>query len=66
MKDMLIAAAVFALAIALVFGIAYSMRLFSNATTPLVLHNPKPGITCASMVTSDGAALSYWKEGAME
>jgi hypothetical protein len=43
-------------------GGMYAARLFSNATTPITMHQPKPGITCAAMVTADGAALSCWKD----
>lgn len=41
----------------LVFGV----RLFSNATTPITVHEVEPGVKCATMVTSDGAAISCWK-----
>ena len=44
--------------IAFIFGIMYTVRLFSNATTA----NPKPGITCATMVTGEGVAISCWKD----
>lgn len=50
------------LLIAIVFGVIYTTRLFSNATTPVVLHTPKPGVTCATMVTGYGAAISCWKD----
>lgn len=62
MKDALVIVGALLTIVALVAGAMYATRLFSNATTPLVLHNPKPGITCAAMVTGDGAALSCWKD----
>ena len=46
----------------IVFCAVYVMRLFSNATTPLTLSTPKPGVACATMVTGDGVALSCWKD----
>lgn len=48
--------------IAVIFGTVYGMRLFSNATTPITIYQPKAGITCAAMVTGDGAAISCWKD----
>lgn len=48
--------------ILMLFVILFSFRYFSNATTPVVLHQPKPGVTCATMVTADGAAISCWKD----
>lgn len=48
--------------VGIVFGVMYGARLFSNATTPVTLHSPKPGVTCATMVTGDGAAISCWKD----
>ena len=53
---------IFAAVIAMVFGVMYAMRLFSNATTPITLHSPKAGVTCAAMVTGDGTAISCWKD----
>lgn len=50
------------IAVVLVFVAVYAIRLFSNATTPITLHSPAPGISCATMVTSDGAAISCWKD----
>ena len=52
-----------ALGSVVIIGIViYALRLFSYATTPITLHSPKPGITCATMVTNDGAAISCWKD----
>ncbi len=38
----------------------YMMRLFSNATTPITLHEVAPEVICATMVTADGAAIDCW------
>ena len=62
MKNIIIYAATIAVVIVMIFGITYAVRMFSNATTPLTLHTPKQGVTCAAMVTGDGAALSCWKD----
>lgn len=48
-------------AIVLVFGILYAARLFSNTATPITVHAVDDGVMCATMVTSDGAAISCWK-----
>jgi hypothetical protein len=62
MKEYLTYAALAVLAIAVIFGVIYTTRLFSNATTPITLHTPKPGVTCAAMVTGSGPAISCWKD----
>lgn len=62
MKDAMIIAALLVAGIALLFGAVYGVRSFSDAVTPVRLHTPKPGITCATMVTGDGAAISCWKD----
>jgi len=53
---------VFVVALLLIGALIYGMRLFSNATTPVTLVQPAPGITCATMVTGDGAAIDCWKD----
>ena len=45
------------LALGSVFVITFLLRQFSNATTMIIIKSPKPGIECATMVTSDGAAI---------
>lgn len=50
------------LAIFILGGIVYGVRAFSNAITPVVLVSPKEGVTCATMVTGNGAAISCWKD----
>jgi len=44
------------------FLILAGTRWFSAATVTISLHQPKPGVTCAYAVTSDGVALSCWKD----
>lgn len=62
MKDAILIVTVVVLMAGIIFAAMYGMRMFSNATTPITLHTPKPGITCAAMVTGDGAAISCWKD----
>lgn len=50
------------LGVGLVLAMLYGVRLFSNAATPITLHQVKPGVTCATMVTGDGAAIDCWKD----
>lgn len=47
------------LAVATLF--AYGVKLFNNATTPILVTEVEKGVKCASLVTKDGAALSCWK-----
>ena len=51
-----------AVMVAVTIGAVYGMRSISSAATPVRLYSPKPGITCATMVTGDGAAISCWKD----
>lgn len=48
--------------VAAIFVAMYAVRMFSNATTPVTIYSPRPGVTCATMVTGDGAAISCWKD----
>lgn len=48
--------------LAFLFAVMWIGRAFSNATTPVTVHRPVPGVTCAALVTSDGAAISCWKD----
>lgn len=43
-------------------AILYSVRLFTNVSTPITVHQVKPGISCATMTTGDGVAISCWKD----
>ena len=47
--------------IAVLGAIIYGVRLFTNATTPVVVVSPEPGVKCATMTTGDGVAISCWK-----
>lgn len=48
---------------AIVYGvIVYGVRSFSSAVTPIKVTKVAEGVSCASMVTSDGAAISCWKD----
>lgn len=60
-SDFLAYAAIVVLVGALIFGVMYVARLFSNATTPITVHEVEPGVRCAAMVTADGAAIDCWK-----
>jgi len=62
MKKLLEMLALGLIAFVIVFAAVYGIRLFSQATTPINLVSPKAGITCATMSTSDGAAISCWKD----
>lgn len=53
---------IFAATVLFIGAFVYGVRLFSNATTPVTLVQPAPGITCATMVTGDGAAIDCWKD----
>jgi len=50
------------IALVIISAIMYGMRLFSNATTPITVKEVKKGVSCASMITNDGAAISCWKD----
>jgi hypothetical protein len=43
-------------------AIIYGVRAYNATFTPVNTVSPKPGITCAYMVTSDGVALDCWKD----
>lgn len=48
--------------VAVIALLTYAFRWAANTVTPVKLHQPKPGITCASMASRDGVALSCWKD----
>ena len=39
----------------------YVMRQFSLAVSPVEVIDVAPGVQCARMVTTDGAAISCWR-----
>ena len=49
------------LVIGVIVGIMYGLRMFSMAATPITVHQVKPNVECAVMVTGDGAAIDCWK-----
>jgi hypothetical protein len=61
MRDKLTNALFYISAIALVFLVVLAFRYFTNYSTPIVISHPEVGITCASMTTGDGVAVSCWK-----
>jgi hypothetical protein len=61
MKNILINASFYISVIALVFLVVLAFRYFTNYSTPIVISHPEVGITCASMTTGDGVAISCWK-----
>lgn len=61
-KEAMVGLAMVVATIAVIIGAMYGVRAISDAATPVRLHTPKPGITCATMVTGDGAAISCWKD----
>lgn len=48
--------------IAVIVAMVFGYRALSNVATPVTVHKPVPGVTCATMVTGDGAAISCWKD----
>jgi len=60
-KDALIVFGMAAAIIVLIVSVNHGFRLLSRATTPIDVVEVEPGIKCASMVTSDGVALSCWQ-----
>ena len=61
-KDLVLAITIFIGAIVIIGAFMLAGRWFSNAVTSITLHEVKPGVVCASMVTGDGAAIDCWKE----
>ena len=48
--------------VATIIGITYVFRSLASVATPINVFTPKTGITCVSMVTADGVALSCIKD----
>ena len=59
--DRLIATIMGILAVAIIIGVVYIVRYASNMSTPITVHEVRPGIECAILVTSDGAAIDCWE-----
>lgn len=49
------------LVLLVVFGVSYGMRIMNNKATPVRVTEVEPGVRCATMVTTDGAAIDCWK-----
>ena len=47
--------------VSFVMVMLYMMRLFSLAVSPVEVIDVAPGVQCARMVTTDGAAISCWR-----
>ena len=61
MKDLLELLAKVAAGLLVVFLIVWGYRAFSNATVPVSVINPAPGIQCVKLVSADGVAVDCWK-----
>jgi hypothetical protein len=61
MKETLLIVLFFVAAVVFVGGLTYVLKGFNNATTPVYVTSPKPGIECAVATTADGVAIDCWK-----
>lgn len=61
MRDTLIVLAAVVLIIGFIVSLGIVARQYSRVVTAIDVVEVEPGIKCASMVTSDGVALSCWK-----
>ena len=61
MNNFITAVVGFVAMFAIIFAVLYGIKLFSNVTTPITVHEVEAGIKCATMVTADGAAIDCWK-----
>jgi hypothetical protein len=50
------------IALIMMAAIVYGTRWFSNATTPVEVIEPVPGVQCVKLVTSDGVAVDCWNK----
>jgi len=64
MKDILQYTLIIFITLVLVGGFVFLGRTFTTATVRLQVERATPTVMCAKIVTSDGAALSCWKESA--
>ena len=64
MKNAIQYTLIFIVALAFVAALIFGMRAFTTATVRLQVERATPSVMCAKIVTSDGAALSCWKESA--
>jgi len=61
MKKNLIYIGMVILGVIILFSVIYGLRLFSNATTPLIVQQAEENVRCATLITGDGAAIDCWK-----
>jgi hypothetical protein len=54
--------AAFVIVMAMIWVVMWTLRAFSNSVTTVTVEEVAPGVSCAKMVTADGAAISCWKE----
>lgn len=48
--------------LAVVGAFVYGTRWFSQAVTPInIVDYPERGVSCAQIITSDGAAIDCWR-----
>lgn len=62
MKDFVVYLIGALLGLVLLGFIIYGLRMFTTASTPITVHEVRPGVLCALATTSDGAAISCWKD----
>ena len=48
--------------LAIIAMVMLFMRGFSSMVTVISVEEVAPGVSCAKMITNDGAAISCWKE----
>ena len=46
----------------LIAALMFASRWFSQQVTPINIVEVEPGVKCAQMITSDGAAIDCWKD----
>ena len=44
-----------------IMGMMWAGRVASDAITTVEVIEPEPGVRCAKMLTTEGAAISCWK-----
>ena len=50
----------FFLFLAFMWVLMWTMRVFSNSVTTVLVEEVRQGVECAKMVTADGAAIDCW------
>jgi hypothetical protein len=63
MKEVIILGIVgIAVVATILLGGTYGLRLFTEATVSVSVIDVAPGVRCAKLITTDGAAISCWKD----